>query len=52
MPLLVVQGANDPRVKQAESEQIVVALRDRASREYIVAPTRGTAFTPGEQDGA
>ena len=28
-PLLVVQGANDPRVKKAESDQIVVALRDR-----------------------
>jgi dipeptidyl aminopeptidase/acylaminoacyl peptidase len=28
-PLLVVQGANDPRVKRAEADQIVVALRDR-----------------------
>src|SRR5262249_56620562 len=28
-PLMVIQGANDPRVKKAESEQIVVALRDR-----------------------
>ncbi|MEM7797240.1 MAG: alpha/beta fold hydrolase, partial [Cyanobacteria bacterium P01_C01_bin.118] len=27
-PLMVVQGANDPRVKQAESDQIVAALRD------------------------
>ena len=26
IPLLVVQGANDPRVKQAEAEQIVAAL--------------------------
>ena len=28
-PLLVVQGANDPRVKKAESDRIVIALRDR-----------------------
>ncbi len=27
-PLLIGQGANDPRVKQAESEQIVEALRE------------------------
>ena len=30
-PLLVVQGQNDPRVKRAESDQIVVALRDRST---------------------
>src|ERR1019366_7981434 len=28
-PLMVVQGANDPRVNKAESDQIVIALRDR-----------------------
>ena len=28
-PLLVVHGANDPRVKQQESDQIVTALRDK-----------------------
>ncbi|AVS81210.1 S9 family peptidase [Paracidovorax avenae] len=28
-PLLIAQGANDPRVKQAESEQMVAALRER-----------------------
>jgi dipeptidyl aminopeptidase/acylaminoacyl peptidase len=28
-PLLVAQGANDPRVKKAESDQIVQALRQR-----------------------
>ena len=43
-PLLVVQGANDPRVKKAESDQIVVALRDRGSRSSTSSrPTRGTA---------
>lgn len=44
-PLLVVQGANDPRVKQAESDQIVVALRDRGFPvEYLVAPDEGHGF--------
>ena len=43
--LLVVQGANDPRVKKAESDQIVVALRDRGFPvEYIVAPDEGHGF--------
>lgn len=44
-PLFVVQGANDPRVKQAESDQIVVALRDRGFPvEYMVAPDEGHGF--------
>ncbi len=44
-PLLVVQGANDPRVKQAESDQIVIALRDRSFPvEYLVAPDEGHGF--------
>ncbi len=44
-PLLVVQGANDPRVKKAESDQIVIALRDRGFPvEYIVAPDEGHGF--------
>ncbi len=44
-PLLVVQGANDPRVNKAESDQIVVALRDRGFPvEYIVAPDEGHGF--------
>ena len=44
-PLLVVQGQNDPRVKRAESDQIVVALRDRGFPvEYIVAPDEGHGF--------
>jgi dipeptidyl aminopeptidase/acylaminoacyl peptidase len=44
-PLLVVQGANDPRVKKAESDQIVIALRDRNFPvEYIVAPDEGHGF--------
>ncbi len=44
-PLLVAQGANDPRVKKAESEQIVIALRDRGFPvEYILAPDEGHGF--------
>lgn len=44
-PLLVVQGANDPRVKRAESDQIVIALRDRGFPvEYLVAPDEGHGF--------
>jgi dipeptidyl aminopeptidase/acylaminoacyl peptidase len=44
-PLLIIQGANDPRVKQAESDQIVAALRDNGrSVEYLVAPDEGHGF--------
>lgn len=44
-PLLVIQGANDPRVNKAESDQIVIALRDRGFPvEYIVAPDEGHGF--------
>lgn len=44
-PLMVVQGSNDPRVKQRESDQIVVALRDRKYPvEYILAPDEGHGF--------
>ena len=44
-PLMVIQGANDPRVKKSESDQIVIALRDRGFPvEYIVAPDEGHGF--------
>ncbi len=44
-PLLVIQGANDPRVNKAESDQIVVALRERGFPvEYLVAPDEGHGF--------
>ena len=44
-PLLVVQGANDPRVNRREAEQIVVALRDRGFPvEYMLAPDEGHGF--------
>jgi len=45
-PLLVVQGANDPRVKKAESDQIVVAMRDLGRDvEYLIAPDEGHGFS-------
>jgi dipeptidyl aminopeptidase/acylaminoacyl peptidase len=48
-PLLVGQGANDPRVKQAESDAIVTALRDRGVPvEYIVFPDEGHGFARPE----
>jgi len=48
-PLLVIQGANDPRVKKAESDQIVVALRDLGQTvEYMVAPDEGHGFAGRE----
>jgi dipeptidyl aminopeptidase/acylaminoacyl peptidase len=44
-PLLVAQGANDPRVNRREAEQIVIALRDRGfAVEYILAPDEGHGF--------
>ncbi|MCS7024200.1 MAG: S9 family peptidase [Bryobacteraceae bacterium] len=44
-PLLVVQGANDPRVNKQEADQIVVALRDRGfAVEYLLAPDEGHGF--------
>jgi dipeptidyl aminopeptidase/acylaminoacyl peptidase len=42
IPLLVVQGANDPRVKQAEAEQIVGALREKGlPHEYLLFGDEG-----------
>ncbi|HEY3738689.1 MAG TPA: prolyl oligopeptidase family serine peptidase [Bryobacteraceae bacterium] len=44
-PLMVVQGANDPRVNKREADQIVVALRDRKFPvEYLLAPDEGHGF--------
>lgn len=44
-PLLIIQGANDPRVKQAEADQIVVALRDKGQQvSYILADDEGHGF--------
>jgi dipeptidyl aminopeptidase/acylaminoacyl peptidase len=45
VPLLIAQGANDPRVKQAESEQMVKALKDGGvSVVYALYPDEGHGF--------
>jgi dipeptidyl aminopeptidase/acylaminoacyl peptidase len=45
IPLLIAQGANDPRVKQAESEQIVAALAEAGiDYEYLLFPDEGHGF--------
>jgi dipeptidyl aminopeptidase/acylaminoacyl peptidase len=44
-PLLIVQGANDPRVNKGESDQIVIALRDKGAQvDYILADDEGHGF--------
>ncbi len=41
-PLLIVHGTNDPRVKKAESDQIVKAMQDRnIPVTYLVYPDEG-----------
>ena len=45
VPLFVAQGANDPRVKQAESDQIVEALRARGVEvPYMLKEDEGHGF--------
>lgn len=45
-PLLVIQGANDPRVIQAESDDIVAAVRrNDVPVEYVVFPDEGHGFS-------
>ncbi len=49
IPLLIAQGANDPRVKQAESEQIVAALKAKGKPvEYLLFPDEGHGFARPE----
>ena len=49
IPLLIAQGANDPRVNQAESEQIVAALTERGiDHEYMLFPDEGHGFAKPE----
>ena len=45
-PMLVIQGANDPRVVKAESDQIVAALKEKGREvEYIVLDDEGHGFS-------
>jgi dipeptidyl aminopeptidase/acylaminoacyl peptidase len=48
-PLLIGQGANDPRVKQAESDQIVKSLRDKKIPvTYVLFSDEGHGFARPE----
>jgi dipeptidyl aminopeptidase/acylaminoacyl peptidase len=48
-PLLIGQGANDPRVNKAESDQIVAAMRkNNKPVEYYVFPDEGHGFARPE----
>lgn len=45
IPLLIAQGANDPRVKQAESEQFVAALAEKGiDYQYLLFEDEGHGF--------
>ncbi|RDI63363.1 S9 family peptidase [Nocardia pseudobrasiliensis] len=49
IPLMVVQGATDVRVVQAESDNLVEALRARGVQvEYLLAPNEGHGFVNPE----
>jgi dipeptidyl aminopeptidase/acylaminoacyl peptidase len=48
-PLLIGQGANDPRVKQAESDQIVAAMKEKKIPvTYVLYPDEGHGFARPE----
>jgi dipeptidyl aminopeptidase/acylaminoacyl peptidase len=49
IPMLIAQGANDPRVPQAESEQIVDALKKKGlDYQYMLFPDEGHGFAKPE----
>ena len=49
IPMLVAQGANDPRVKQAEAEQVVAAMREKGiDHEYMLFEDEGHGFARPE----
>jgi dipeptidyl aminopeptidase/acylaminoacyl peptidase len=50
-PLLIGQGANDPRVKQAESDQIVAAMQAKGIPvTYVLYPDEGHGFARPENN--
>ncbi|MEQ8765517.1 MAG: prolyl oligopeptidase family serine peptidase, partial [Planctomycetota bacterium] len=50
-PLLIGQGANDPRVKQAESDQIVAAMQEKdIPVTYVLFPDEGHGFARPENN--
>ena len=49
VPLMVLQGANDPRVLKVESEEIVAAARKNGIPvEYVLFPDEGHGFVKKE----
>ena len=49
--MLIGQGANDPRVKKAESDQMVAAMRKAGKQvDYIVFPDEGHGFARPENN--
>ena len=49
-PVLVLQGANDPRVLQVESDEMVEAVRAQGvPAEYVVFPDEGHGFAKKEK---
>ena len=49
--MLIAQGANDPRVKKEESEQIVAAMTERGiPHRYMVFPDEGHGFRKPENN--
>jgi dipeptidyl aminopeptidase/acylaminoacyl peptidase len=50
-PLLIGQGANDPRVKQAEADQIVAAMKEKEIPvTYLLYPDEGHGFARPENN--
>jgi dipeptidyl aminopeptidase/acylaminoacyl peptidase len=50
-PLLIGQGANDPRVKQSESDQIVKAMQEKKIPvTYVLFPDEGHGFARPENN--
>jgi dipeptidyl aminopeptidase/acylaminoacyl peptidase len=49
IPMLIAQGANDPRVTQAEAEQIVDAMKSKGiDHEYLLFDDEGHGFVKPE----
>lgn len=52
-PLLIGQGANDPRVKQVEADQIVAAMKKASIPvTYVLFPDEGHGFARPENNAA
>jgi dipeptidyl aminopeptidase/acylaminoacyl peptidase len=50
-PVMVLQGANDPRVLQVESDEIVAAVKkNNVPVEYVIFPDEGHGFVKKENE--